>query len=126
VTAGKPTPTKADGFAQDGGGDQNVNETRSPVSSLLGPTPPNALSIGSPVALGLLSERYKTSIGRLKTFDHPIAFCALKTPAKRGLRVRQHLEQRDPEKERSELVWFFLVQGSRVILERTDPCISVL
>ena len=43
----RPTPTKADGFAQDGGGDQNVNETRSPVSSLLGPTPPNAPSIGS-------------------------------------------------------------------------------
>jgi hypothetical protein len=36
----------ADKFAQDGRGDQNANETSKLVSSLLGPTAPNALSIG--------------------------------------------------------------------------------
>ena len=46
MLAGKPTQRKPDRFAQDGRGDHNANETSLLVSSLFGPTAPNALGIG--------------------------------------------------------------------------------
>ena len=56
-------------------GDQNVNETRSPVSSLLGPTPPNALSIGTP-----RGDPLARSSALIRVDPCPISLCVLRLP----------------------------------------------